>query len=192
MDRYPYPTSPRSRPTKIRRYRLGAVCIIIFGVRGSSATTVCYELLWYPNTYDFTRGLALSNHSSSLSAAMVEQSEGESFPSWTLRPPRLGRPSFSCLPQSVGEHLLLLLPRLRGKSVLQSHRMVSPTMPGVGNSFGFPWPSWSSPHLVRSRSQHLRQESIRNVFGQRGRTVNLPRHLHPILSKAWRSDPAHG
>ena len=70
--------------------------------------------------------------------------EGESFPSWTLRPPQLGRPSFSCLPQSVGEHLLPL-PRLRGKSAPQSHRTVSPTTPGVGNSFGFPWPSWSSP-----------------------------------------------
>ena len=70
--------------------------------------------------------------------------EGESFPSWTLRPHQLGRPSFSCLPQSVGEHLLLLFPRLRGKSAPQSHRTVSPMTPGVGNSFEFPWPSWSS------------------------------------------------
>ena len=59
---------------KIRRYRLGAVCIIIFGVRRSSATKVCYELFWHPNTYDFTRGLALSSHSSSPSAAVVELS----------------------------------------------------------------------------------------------------------------------
>ena len=70
--------------------------------------------------------------------------EGESFPSWTLRPPQLGCPSFSCLPQSVGEPLLPL-PRLQGKSAPQSHRTMSPTTPGVGNSFGFPWPSWSSP-----------------------------------------------
>ena len=74
MYRYSCPTSPRNRPTMIRRYGLGAVCIIIFGVRRSSATKVCYELLWYPNTYDFARGLALSSHSSSSSAAVVEQS----------------------------------------------------------------------------------------------------------------------
>ena len=70
--------------------------------------------------------------------------EGASFPSWTLRPPQLGRPSFSCLPQSVGEPLLPL-PRLRGKSVPQSHRTVSVMTPSVGNSFELPWPSWSSP-----------------------------------------------
>ena len=31
------------------------------------------ELLWYPDTYDFARGLSLGNHSSSLKAAAVEQ-----------------------------------------------------------------------------------------------------------------------
>ena len=67
-------TNPRNRPTRIRRYRLGPDCIIIFDVRRSSATKVCYELLWYPNTYDFARGLARSSHSSSPSAAVVEQS----------------------------------------------------------------------------------------------------------------------
>ena len=56
----------------IHRYGLVAACIIIFGVRESSATKEYYELLWYPNTYDFARGLALSNHSSSPSAAVVE------------------------------------------------------------------------------------------------------------------------
>ena len=70
--------------------------------------------------------------------------EGESFPSWTLRPPQLGRPSFSCLPRMEGEHLLLP-PRLRGRSVPQSYWTMSPITPGAGNSFGFPWPSWSSP-----------------------------------------------
>ena len=30
------------------------------------------ELLWYPDTYDFARGLSLGNHSSSLKAAAVE------------------------------------------------------------------------------------------------------------------------
>ena len=71
---YSYPTNPRNRPTRIRRYGLGADCIIIFDVRRSSAAKVCYELLWYPNTNDFARGLALSSHSSSPSAAVVEQS----------------------------------------------------------------------------------------------------------------------
>ena len=56
----------------IHRYWLVAACIIMFGVRESSATKECYELLWYPNTYDFARGLALSNHLSSLSVAVVE------------------------------------------------------------------------------------------------------------------------
>ena len=35
-------------------------------------TKECSELLWYPNTYDFARGLALTSHSSSLSAVVVE------------------------------------------------------------------------------------------------------------------------
>ena len=74
MYHYSCPTSPRNRPTMIHRYGLGADCIIIFGVRRSSATKVCYELLWYLNTYDFARGLALSSHSSSPSAAVVEHS----------------------------------------------------------------------------------------------------------------------
>ena len=73
MDHYPYPTSPGSRLT-IHRYGLVVAYIILFGDRGSSATKECYELLWYPNTYDFARGLALSSHSSSPSAAVVELS----------------------------------------------------------------------------------------------------------------------
>ena len=56
----------------IHRYWLVAACIIMFGVRESSATKECYELLWHPNTYDFARGLALSSHSSSPSVAVVE------------------------------------------------------------------------------------------------------------------------
>ena len=58
----------------IHRYWLVAACIIMFGVRESSATKECYELLWYPNTYDLPRGLALGNHSSSPSLAAVELS----------------------------------------------------------------------------------------------------------------------
>ena len=58
----------------IHRYWLGAACIIVFGVRESSATKESYGLLWYPNTYDLPWGLALGNHSSSLSLAAVELS----------------------------------------------------------------------------------------------------------------------
>ena len=88
MDHYPYPTNPRSRLTRIHRYRLGAVCIIIFGVRRSSVTKECYELLRYPNTYDFARGLALSSHSSSPSAAVVEQSGRRVLPFLDPSPPQ--------------------------------------------------------------------------------------------------------
>ena len=58
----------------IHRYWLVAACIIMFGVRESSATKECYELLWYPNTYDLPGGLALGNHSSSPSSVAVELS----------------------------------------------------------------------------------------------------------------------
>ena len=58
----------------IPRYWLVAACIIMFGVRENSATKEFYELLWYPNTYDLPRGLALGNHSSSPSSAAVELS----------------------------------------------------------------------------------------------------------------------
>ena len=58
----------------IHRCWFAAACIIMFGVRESSATKECYELLWYPNTYDLPRGLALGNHSSSPSSAAVELS----------------------------------------------------------------------------------------------------------------------
>ena len=58
----------------IHRYWLVAACIIMFGVRESSATKESYELLWYPNTYDLPGGLALGNHLSSLSSAAVELS----------------------------------------------------------------------------------------------------------------------
>ena len=74
MYHYSYLTSPRNRPTRISRYGLGVDCMIIFNVRRSYAMKVCYELLWYLNTYDFARGLALSSHSSSPSAVVVEQS----------------------------------------------------------------------------------------------------------------------
>ena len=128
----------------IHRYWLVAACIIMFSVRESSATKESYGLLWYPNTYDLPRGLALGNHSSSPSSAAVELSGRRVLP--FLDPPAspVGAAFLFLSPPVGGEHLLLL-PRLRGKNAPQSHRTVSPMMPGVGNSFGFPWPSWSSP-----------------------------------------------
>ena len=131
-------------------------------IRESSATKESYELLWYPNTYDLPGGLALGNHSSSPSSAAVELSGRRVLPFLDPSAHQLGWPSFSYLPQSVGEHLLLLPPRLRGKSAPQSHRTVSSTTPGVGNSFELPWPSWSSPapykgpESASSPEEHLR------------------------------------
>ena len=72
----------------IHRYWLVAACIIMFGVRESSATKECYELLWYPNTYDLPRGLALGNHSSSPSSAAVELSGRRVLPFLNPRPPQ--------------------------------------------------------------------------------------------------------
>ena len=66
--------------------------------------------------------------------------EEGSFPSWTLRPPQLGRPSFSSLPL-LGEKPLSSPPRLHGRSPPRSHRMMSLITPGTGNSSEFPWPS---------------------------------------------------
>ena len=99
----------------IHRYWLVVACIIMFGVRESSATKECYELLWYLNTYDLPRGLALGNHSSSSSSAAVELSGRRVLPFLNPSAPQLGRPSFSYLPLQEEEHLLLL-PRLRGRS----------------------------------------------------------------------------
>ena len=101
MDRYPYPTSPGSRPT-IHRYGLVAACIIIFSVRGSSATKECYELLWYPNTYDFARGLALGSHSSLPPAAVVELSGRRVLPFLDPSAPPVGA-VFLFLSPPVGE-----------------------------------------------------------------------------------------
>ena len=71
--------------------------------------------------------------------------EEGSSPSWTLRPPWLGRPSFSFLPPLEGERPLLLPPCLHGRSVLWSHRTMNPTPLGAGYSFEFQWPSsWRS------------------------------------------------
>ena len=79
----------------IHRYWLVAACIIMFGVRESSVTKECYELLWYPNTYDLPGGLTLGNHSSSPSSAAVELSGRRVLP---FLDPSLPPPSWGGLP----------------------------------------------------------------------------------------------
>src|SRR3954466_12120208 len=89
--------------------------------------------------------------------------EEGSSPSWTPRPPRLGRPSFSFLPPLEGERFLLPPPRFHGRSASRIRRMMNPTPPGVGNSFESLWPSsWPSspapckvPEPAASINEHL-------------------------------------
>ena len=73
-------------------------------------------------------------------------------PSWTLRPPQRGRPSFSSLLPLEGERSLLLPPRLHERNALRNRRVMNPTPPGVGHSFESPWPflrpSSPAPHRV--------------------------------------------
>ena len=78
--------------------------------------------------------------------------EEGSYPSWTLRPPQLGRPYFSSLLPLEGERSLLPPPRLHGRNAPWSRRMMNPTPPGAGHFFESSWPSsWPSspaPHRV--------------------------------------------
>ena len=87
----------------IPRYWLVAACIIMFGVRESSVRKESYELLWYPNTYDLPGGLALGNHSSSPSSAVVELSARRVLPFLDSSPP-----------PPVGAAFLFLSPLLGG------------------------------------------------------------------------------
>ena len=144
MNRYSYPTGRKNHLTTIRRYGLGMDCIIMFDVRGSSATKVCYELLWYPNTYDFARGLALSSHSSSPSAAVVELSGRRVLPFLDPSASPVGA-AFLFLSPPTGGGASSSSSSSSGEECIGSYRMMSPMTPSIGNSFGFPWPSWSSP-----------------------------------------------
>ena len=146
MYHYSCPMSPRNRPTMIHRYGLGADCIIIFDVRRSSATKVCYELLWYPNTYDFARGLALSSHSSSPSAAVVEQSGRRVLPFLDPSASPVGAAFLFLSPPAGGGESSSSSSSFSREECSRSYRTMNPIPPGAGNSFGFPWPSsWSSP-----------------------------------------------
>src|SRR3954466_4221819 len=64
---------------------------------------------------------------------------------WTLRPPPLGRPSFSFLPPLEGERFLLPPPRFHGRRASRTCRMTSPTPPRYGHSSESLWPSSSWP-----------------------------------------------
>ena len=55
-------------------------CINTFDIRESCAINEYYELLWYPDTYDLAKGLALGAHSSPPPSVSVEQSGGRVFP----------------------------------------------------------------------------------------------------------------
>ena len=136
----------------MRRADLWVGCIITFDIRESCAIKEYYELLWYLDTYDFARGFALSGHSSLSSSCRWSSPEEGFSPSWTLRPPQRGRPSFSSLLPLEGERSLLPPPRLHGRNAPWSRRMMNPTPPGAGHFFESPWPSsWPSspaPHKV--------------------------------------------
>ena len=106
-------------------------------------------------------------------------------PSWTLRPPQRGRPSFSSLLPLEGERSLVLPPRLHGRNAPWNRQMMDPTPPGAGHSFeprGL-FRGLLLRHHIGCRNQQLRQASVRWAFGQRSWIVDLSvRHL-PILSK---------
>ena len=98
-----YPPSPKSRSTRVRRDELGTDCIIMFGMRKGS--TIKHTMKYYG-----VRTLTTSPGACPWVATRRRcrrpswhSPEGGSFPSWTLRPPRMGRPSFSCLPRLGGE-----------------------------------------------------------------------------------------
>ena len=71
MKCYSHPTNSGIRSMK-RRSGPWADCMIMFGVRRYYAVKEHHELFWYPDTYDFARGLALDGHSSPPSSALVE------------------------------------------------------------------------------------------------------------------------
>ena len=122
------------------------------------------KLFGIPDTYDLARGLALGGQSSSSSLALAERSGGRVFPSWTLRPPLLGRPSFSSLPL-LGERLSSP-PRLGGRSRPRIHH---PIAPENGNSSESPWPSsWPSSPAPREVSGPAASSSV-HLLGLRAK-----------------------
>ena len=101
-NRCSYPMSPMNRSTKICRDDLGTDCIIMFGMRRGSAikdTMKYYGVRTLTTSPGACPWVATRRRSRRPSWRSLE---GGSFP-WTLRPPRMGRPSFSCLPRLGGE-----------------------------------------------------------------------------------------
>ena len=90
--------------------------------------------------------------------------EGGSVPSWTLRPPRKGRPSFSSPCRFGGEGFPLPPPRCRWRSAPRCLRTMSPTQPCARDLSWSPWPSsWPSspaPHRVPGTTSQLREEML--------------------------------
>ena len=103
MNRCSYLTGPKNHPTKIRRCGLGRGCIITRSVIRNS-TIRC--------TKNYYRIRILTTSPGAYHWAATRRRyrrrlwscpEGGSFPSWTLRPPQMGQPSFSYLPRLGGE-----------------------------------------------------------------------------------------
>ena len=94
--------------------------------------------------------MALSSHSSSRSAAVVEQSGRRVHPFLDPSATPVGVAFLFLSPPAGGVDLHLTSPRFHGRSVSRCYRMMSPIPPGVGNSFEFPWPSsWASSSAPR-------------------------------------------
>ena len=105
MNRCSDPTGPKNHPMKIRRYGLGTDCIIMFGVMRSSS-------IKHTKNYYGIRILTTSPGACPWATTRRRYRRpswsspgGGSFPSWTLRPPLMGRPSFSYPPPDWGGEL---------------------------------------------------------------------------------------
>ena len=103
------PTGPETRPKRIRRDDPWVGCMIMFGMirRNKMKHTKNYHgiriLTTSPGACPWVTTRRRCRRPSWSSP------EGGSFPSWTLRPPQMGRPSFSCLPELGGRTFLFLL-----------------------------------------------------------------------------------
>ena len=137
----------------------------ISALRENSATKEFYELLWYPNTYDLPEGLALGNHSSSPLSVAVELSGRRVLPFLDPSPPpSWGGLPFLISPSCRGSIFFFFLVfgegvrrRVIGRRVRR--RLASGTLLSSLGLLGL------LRHLIRGRSQHLRQKSVCGAFG---------------------------
>ena len=119
------------------------------------------EVLWYPDTYDFARGLSLGSHSSPLSAAVVAQSGGRVFPFLDPSASPDGSAFLFLSPLARGENFSPP-PCFRGRSARRPHRMMSPIEPScAGDPFGSlrpsSWPSFPTPRKVPESASSLEE-----------------------------------